>query len=135
MSTVYTIFSKSFAAEKLQQPVIVKNAFNIWALLFTIPWAMYQGLWKLAVIVMTFYLLLFFGVDYGYIPEKIQTLSCFLLAFYIACNSGYFIEIDLESRGYKLVDLIITKSTEEARGIYLQRVAMGQVVDSVSKEG
>ena len=128
VSTVYTVFSKSFASEQLIKPIIVKNGFNLWAFLFTILWTMYRGLWQISVIIMSLYLALLLATKYGYIPLHFKVLCWPLVSLYIAYNSGYLIETDLESRGYQIVDLVITSSIEEAKGIYLQRVSIGQVV-------
>ena len=82
----------------------------------------------ISVIIMSLYLALLLATKYGYIPLHFKVLCWPLVSLYIAYNSGYLIETDLESRGYQIVDLVITSSIEEAKGIYLQRVSIGQVV-------
>jgi hypothetical protein len=118
---IYTVHIKPDGANAAEQPVFVKEGFNIWAFLLTFLWALYHRLWLPALLLLAVNLLLVFLLKHHvFAASSVGVLH--LTMHYIAGSYGNdWIRARLTRLGYIMVDVAASDSLLRAEQRYFER--------------
>jgi hypothetical protein len=116
----YTIYVKE-NGDPIKDAVYLSEGFSFAALVFNITWLLYQRLW-LHTILFTVMSIGIIELNQAYIIDSFVTfIAFFALWFYIGFNGKDYLRQRLEMDGYKLSDIVIANSEEEAEFRYISR--------------
>ncbi len=102
-------------------PVVIKQGFSLWALVFNLFWAFYHRMWLVAglVIVTNLIMFSFSGAEDIHIMELIKyVIEIFMFGFF----STELREFYAKKQGMQLDDIIVANSEEEAELKYMMRI-------------
>ena len=108
---IYTIYESN---NKVPSAVPIKEGFNWFAFIFSLPWALLNSLWLVALMVLVInfflmWLLIVFGGNY-----VAQTIAFFGLALTIGWMANDLKRSNLIKRGYKEETILLADSKESA---------------------
>ena len=114
----YTIHIKNSKEKK--EPIAVKEGFNWYTLFFNLLWSVYKRVWVLALIYFVIQIFITLLPSLGINSISIKSLG---LLFYvlIAFHANDFYRNSLKQKGYKLVDIILAKSSSHAVYNFLKK--------------
>jgi hypothetical protein len=116
----YTIHIKN--DQENLEPIAIQEGFNWYSLFFNLFWSIYKKIWILATtyLVIQIILILLQTIDLNNLLTKTLTLLIYVL---IAFHANDFYRYSLELKGYKLVDVILAKSSSQAIYNFLKNSA------------
>lgn len=125
---VYTYHEVPGASPLVEDPILIKEGFNWPAALFTVVWAVWHGLWLVALIILAagvaleaaLYLL---GAD----PITQMAASAGLAAI-VGFGGNDWRRRALGKQGYRFEGLVAAESVESARRRWFDRYPPGQVL-------
>ena len=117
----YTIYSKENAS--LEEGIqYIREGFNWKAAVFNILWLLYNRLWLMAfVYYFTIHMILELNQSY-ILSSGAALLSMLLVAVMLGFSANDLIINRFVKRGYRLTDIIIAKSLDEAQFKFIKRV-------------
>ncbi|MBP9791697.1 MAG: DUF2628 domain-containing protein [Rickettsiales bacterium] len=113
----YTIYIKN--NQENIEPIAIKEGFNWYSLIFNLFWSIYKKTWILATTYLVIQIILILLQAIGLNNLLIKTLTV-LIYVLIAFHANDFYRYSLELKGYKLVDVILAKSSSHATYNFLK---------------
>lgn len=112
---VYTFHERPGASALVDEPILVREGFNWAAALFTVFWALWQGLWLVAVGILMAAaaletILVYFGAD-----SVLQTAATVGMAAIIGFCANDWRRSKLRRRGYRLEGVVAGDTIDAAR--------------------
>jgi hypothetical protein len=121
----YTIYLRE-KADPINDAIYLSEDFSFKALLFNLFWLLYHRLWLQA----TAFSLMATGIvelAQAYIISSTVAFAIFIcLAAYIGFNAKDYLRSRLEREGYKLVDILMAQSVDEAEFRFITRYMANQ---------
>jgi hypothetical protein len=110
---IYTIYCNN----KLKDDrfIVLNEEFSFIAMFFNIFWALYYKMWKLLIVTLVIIITLF-----TLLQSKLIVLIAISLIF--GFFAEFFREYDLQNSNYKIADIILASSKEEALSKCLSRL-------------
>lgn len=116
----FTIYLKK-SADPINDAVYLSENFSFKALFFNLFWLLYHRLWMHAIA----FSLMAVGIvelTQAYIISPTISFATFIfVGIYIGFNAKDYLRARLEREGYKLVDILMAKSTDEAEFKFISR--------------
>lgn len=115
---LYSVYIRNNSGEST--PVIIKQGFSFWALLFGIFWALHHRMWLVALLT----IMLNLGSTYLYnkLPNlPVQQFGYIIQSFIFGFFASEIRELYAEKSTYSLSDIIFAASEEDAEIKYISR--------------
>ena len=122
--------NKDSLEELLENTEIVKNGFNLYALLFNIFWLLYKRLFLTAIIT----IIALFSVNYFSLKVGILALPYifqYIVIIYIAFEGEYWIKDSLKRKGYRLYTTIVANNELDAEKKFIDMYIKEDLKDKV----
>lgn len=118
---VYTVHIKPGEPGATQQPLFIKEGINIYAMVFTVFWALYHRLWGPALLIVAFNGTMYFA-------DKAQLLSQFSFGLIdlgfrllVAFHANDWLRARMARDGYIMTDITAADSQLRAEQRYFER--------------
>ena len=117
---IYAIYTKPDQQDT--NPLIIKQGFSLIAAIFSPLWALYNRMWRVTFLVLLFcFLSTFIKLEGNYL--YLVNLIIFLIFGFFASELKEYYAL---KNGYKLGDIILADSEEEAEVRYMMRSAVAR---------
>ena len=128
---LYNALIKKSDTGKIEDIVLLKDGFSIWAFFFSALWFLYHKMRK------EFCILLVVNIAFAF-SDKVCLLSgfdefCLQMAFFfiIALNANYWLVDDLRKRGYEFVGMVFGTDDANARMRFVENLQADKILDSL----
>jgi len=123
MSTkIYTVHTKPGMNNAAARPMFIKEGFNFWAFFFTILWALYQRLWLVALLLLTFNALLVVCLKNHMLGLASAGAIHFGFHMVVGFWGNDWLRAQLARRGYVLADVAAGDNLLRAEQRYFERM-------------
>ena len=114
----YTIHIKN--GNKNEEPIAIKEGFNWYSLIFNFFWPIYNRIWLLAVVYVVIQII--YAMTQSFLIDTINIKVIVLFTYILlAFHANDFYRHSLKLKGYKLVDVILAKSSGHAIYNFLKK--------------
>ncbi len=107
----------------LAAAVAVREGFSIWAFLFGALWALYHGLWLVAVVLAAVPLLIEVAAIEGWLQQEVAAVALLLFNVYIGCSANDWRRERYRRRGWVMAGLASGRDQTEADRRFFDAVA------------
>ena len=107
---IYSVYIDS--TKKETKPLLIKQGFSFLAIIFSFLWALYHKMWLIALII-----IIIKSIEISHIAYSANIAILLLLGWFAADLREYY----AERKGFKLSDVILANSEEEAEVKYYMR--------------
>lgn len=121
---IYTVHNKPGSRVQEDMPLFIRDGFNIFAFVFTLFWALYHRLWKVAALVFAFNVGVGFMQEAGFISEASGVVLLLAAQIFMGLEGNDWRRAALQKRGYITEGIVTGDSLLRAEQRYFdQRVA------------
>ncbi|NDF11778.1 MAG: DUF2628 domain-containing protein [Proteobacteria bacterium] len=106
---IYNVYALE-GDRKLERVLFVREGFTIYAFLFHMFWALYNRLWLVALMVFTFYGLLYQATEFDIISYGESVVIELGFLAWLGFNGQDWVGAGLQKRGYVLIDIVSATS-------------------------
>jgi len=107
-----------------QQPVLVKEGFNLFAFLFGFFWALYHRLWKVMILILLFNIaIIYAGKIHALAPQSIGIIQMGFQLL-VGLQASSWRQAKLVKKGYVLADISAADSLMRAEQRYFERLVV-----------
>ncbi len=117
----YAVYIKPGDEHPLESSMFVKEGFSMPAFLFSLFWALYHRVWRLAVLVLAFYIVANKALLAGVIDLHFRLIVEMGFLAWVGFQAGEWRAKALERQGFVLLDIVMARSEAEARQRLLDR--------------
>jgi bacteriorhodopsin len=119
---IFTVHIKPGRDDAAHTPQFVREGFNIFAFAFTILWALYHRVWRLAGIIMLTNIALALLAQQGFLHQASFAVAQLAVNLLIGFHANDFHRAQLARRGYVLSDITTGDSLLRAEQRYFDRL-------------
>ncbi|MDP6953143.1 MAG: DUF2628 domain-containing protein [Alphaproteobacteria bacterium] len=107
----------------LVDAVAVREGFSFWAFLFGALWALYHGLWLIAVVLAAVPLLIEAAAMEGWLQQEVAAVALLLFNVYVGCSGNDWRREVYRRRGWVMAGLASGRDRIEADRRFFDAVA------------
>lgn len=111
----YAVYIKPGDEHPLESSMFVKEGFSMPAFLFSLFWALYHRVWRLAVLVLMFYIVANKALLAGVIDLHFRLIVEMGFLAWVGFQGGEWRAKALERQGFVLLDIVMERSEAGAR--------------------
>ena len=111
---IYSVYIDS--TKKETKPLLIKQGFSFLAIIFNYLWALYHKMWLIALITISINIIIK-NIEISHIAYSANIAILLLLGWFAPDLREYY----AERKGFKLSDIILASSEEEAEVKYYMR--------------
>ena len=119
---LYTVHTKQGSDHTLEKPIFLREGFNIFAFLFTFLWAIYQRLWKFALVILLANVAIVMAMRFGLLGQVSGGLVGFGLQIIVGFHANDFLRARLQKKGFIFQDITSGDSLLRAEQRYFDRL-------------
>ncbi len=121
---LYTVHTKASGSDALENPVFVREGYNIYAFIFTILWALYNRCYYFAVLILAVNIAIVLAVELHVMGDAAATVTQIAIQFLIGAHANDVLRDRLRRRGYIVQDITGADSLLRAQQRYFDRITL-----------
>lgn len=122
---IYTVHVKPGYRPGEDEPLFIREGFNIWGFLFTLMWAFYQRLWLIGSIILTFNICVGLLRSHGFITEGSSFVILLGSQAFIGFQGNDWIRDRLKRQNYITAGIVSGENLLRAEQRFFDHYATG----------
>jgi hypothetical protein len=121
---LYTVHVKASGSDALENPVFVREGFNLYAFFFTILWALYHRCYYFAALILAVNIAIVLAVEAHMISDTAATVTQVAVQFLVGAHANDMLRDKLRGKGYVVQDIAAAESLLRAQQRYFDRITL-----------